>query len=81
VIRLLINLWRDDASCTPERAQTAPEDAPRRAERGQSLIEYCILLTWTCLAMMAMINAATTSEKRVWTAAKNDLILANASAS
>jgi Flp pilus assembly pilin Flp len=81
VIRLLIELWRDDASRCPDIADQPPGDARRRSERGQSLIEYCILLTWTCLAMMALINAAGTNTEKAWSAANRDLVLANASAS
>lgn len=62
-------------------ADEPPECSRRKSEGGQSLVEYCILLTWTCLAMMAMINAAGSSTKRVWTVANQQLIAANASAS
>jgi Flp pilus assembly pilin Flp len=54
------------------------DEARRKRERGQSLVEYAILLTWTCLAMIAVIHGAGQATKGAWAAANNDLVLANA---
>lgn len=79
--QFLLEFWRGEQNGASEETARPEDDQPRQSERGQSLVEYCILLTWTCLAMMAMINAAATNTKEVWTVANKDLIAANASAS
>jgi len=83
VIRFLIDLWKDDQHPSPELTENdvEVEEPRRRPDSGQSLVEYCILLTWTCLAMMAMINAAGSGTNKVWTTANSDLSRANTSAS
>ena len=81
MIRFFINWWRDDNSGRPADAGEPTENRRRRSESGQSLVEYCILLTWTCLAMMAMINAAGGGTQKVWTTANKDLSQANTAAS
>lgn len=70
------NFWREERN-----AAGLEGDRGWRSENGQSLVEYCILLTWTCLAMMALINAAASGTHEVWTVANRDLATANASAS
>ena len=62
----------------PEPEASSPPSKKR--ERGQSLIEYTILLTWTCLAMIAIIHGAGQATKGAWSAANNDLVRANAGA-
>ena len=79
--QLFVEFWRGEQDGAPDDAGRPEDDRRRQSERGQSLVEYCILLTWTCLAMMAMINAAGGDTKRVWTVANQDLVTANASAS
>jgi Flp pilus assembly pilin Flp len=54
------------------------EDSRQKRERGQSLVEYSILLVWTCLAMIAIIHGAGQATKGAWAAANNDLVQANA---
>lgn len=81
MIRFLIDLWRDDKEPCQELTVKAVEEPRRRSDSGQSLVEYCILLTWTCLAMMAMINAAAGGANKVWTTANSDLSKANTAAS
>jgi Flp pilus assembly pilin Flp len=64
---------------TSDEVESSPEEkSRRRRERGQSLVEYAILLTWTCLAMIAVIHGAGQATKGAWAAANNDLVLANA---
>ena len=53
------------------------DEQQKKRERGQSLIEYSILLVWTCLAMIAVIHGAGQALKGSWTAANNDLVQAN----
>jgi Flp pilus assembly pilin Flp len=81
VIRFFIDFWKDDQHPSAERPEKAAEEPRRRSESGQALVEYCILLTWTCLAMMAMINAAGGGTNKVWTTANSDLSRANTTAS
>jgi Flp pilus assembly pilin Flp len=50
-------------------------------ERGQSLVEYSILLVWTCLAMIAVIHGAGQNVNHIWTTANNDLTQANVGSS
>jgi len=57
--------------------EVAPPERDDR-ERGQSLIEYAILLTWTCLAMIAIIHGAGQATKGVWSTANSELVQANA---
>jgi len=65
-------------TCVPDETKIAENDPRRKRERGQSLIEYSILLVWTCLAMIAIIHGAGTATKGAWVAANNDLVRANA---
>ena len=81
MIRFFIDWWRDEQSCCPGNADEPKENRRRRSESGQSLVEYCILLTWTCLAMMAMINAAGKATHGIWTTANQNLSQANVTAS
>ncbi|HUK16094.1 MAG TPA: hypothetical protein VLW65_06745 [Bryobacteraceae bacterium] len=81
MIRFFIDWWRDDNSRRPVDAGEPKEHRRRRSERGQSLVEYCILLTWTCLAMMAMVNAAGKATHGIWTTANKNLSQANVTAS
>jgi len=82
VKQYLLDFWRgDQQAATPETPSRPEEHRGWRSEHGQSLVEYCILLTWTCLAMMAMINAAAGNTKKVWTVANQDLSTANTTAS
>jgi len=61
----------------PAEQAPAPEANPRDKERGQSLVEYTILLTWMTLASIAIIHGIGSSTKKVWTTANNDLTQAN----
>jgi Flp pilus assembly pilin Flp len=63
-----------------EEIQEVPAAEQQDRERGQSLIEYTILLTWTCLAMIAIIHGAGQATKGAWATANNDLTQANVTA-
>ena len=54
-----------------------PPPEREKRERGQSLVEYTILLTWTCLAMIAIIHGVGTATKGVWSTTNSELVLAN----
>ena len=67
---------QEDTALEP-RTEVSPVDERQDPERGQSLIEYTILLTWTCLAMIAIIHGAGQATKGAWATANNDLTQAN----
>jgi Flp pilus assembly pilin Flp len=78
LFRRLFSLWRAEVVQSEEAAEPVPEQNRRDRERGQSLVEYSILLVWTCMAMIALIHGAGNATKGAWVAANNDLTQANA---
>lgn len=77
--------WRGDF-CLPDEpeAPAAPqEQTPETAksnERGQSIVEYSILVVWMTLAFIGLIRAAGGGTKAVWSAANSNLSQANVTA-
>ena len=69
--RVLVELWRHryDDPATPSGPPPPLDECEqsRRRQRGQSLIEYSILLTWMTLASIGIIHGITTSTKGIWT--------------
>lgn len=78
MFRRLLGLWRAEAVQEEDAAEPVVEQNRRDRERGQSLVEYSILLVWTCLAMIALIHGAGNATKGAWATANNDLSQANA---
>ena len=52
-----------------------------RAEQGQDLIEYTLLLAFVALAASALFISASTNISRIWSAASSRLAAGAASAS
>jgi Flp pilus assembly pilin Flp len=81
VLRVLSVFWRkrrDDieADVEVQPAPAAPlddQEEPKRRQRGQSLVEYCILLTWVTLASMGLIRGISSSAKGIWTTTNSTL--------
>lgn len=85
MFRLLLEFWRGDERLpdepeAPVEPQEQSQETPRRNERGQSIIEYAILLTWMTLACMGLIGAVKGGTKQVWVKANSSLSAANTTA-
>lgn len=82
MFRLLLAFWRGDG-CLPDEpvpAGETQEQTPETAqadERGQSIVEYAILLTWLTLFFIGLIGAASGSTKAIWCEANSNLSQAN----
>ncbi len=89
MIRLLLAFWRKrrgdiEAEIEVRPAPAAPldeQEEPRRRQRGQSVIEYAILLSWVTLASMGLIRGVGSATKGIWTTTNNTLSSAKTTAS
>jgi Flp pilus assembly pilin Flp len=72
--------WRDAGSKPDEPVEQSPEALPeplQRRERGQSIVEYAILLVWLTLAFIGLIRAVGGATKGIWSTANSSLTQAN----
>ena len=46
-------------------------------DSGQDLVEYAILLVWTCLVCVSTMHMAGNALRGAWSTASNDLTTAN----
>jgi Flp pilus assembly pilin Flp len=72
--------WRDGGSQPDEPVEQLPEALPeplQHRERGQSIVEYAILLVWLTLAFIGLIRAVGGATKGVWSTANSSLVQAN----
>jgi Flp pilus assembly pilin Flp len=82
VFRFLLAFWRGD-SRLPDEAETPGEpqeqtpETSQPDERGQSIVEYAILLVWLTLFFVGLIGAVSGGTKKVWVTASSNLSQAN----
>jgi Flp pilus assembly pilin Flp len=69
-LRVLWAFWREsqDLPAPPSEppALLDSQEVSRRRERGQSLIEYTILLAWLTLASIGFIRGVGSATKGIW---------------
>jgi Flp pilus assembly pilin Flp len=85
VFRSLLAFWRGDGRLPdePEAPGEPREQTPETAqadERGQTIVEYAILLTWLTLFFIGLIGAAGGGTKKIWCEANTSLSQANVTA-
>jgi Flp pilus assembly pilin Flp len=81
VVRSLFSFWRkrrDQVKADLEIRPVPPapldeREKSRRRQRGQSLVEYTILLSWLTLASMGLIRGISSATKGIWATTNNTL--------
>lgn len=86
MFRFLLAFWRGDGRLPDEpeapgdpQGQTA--ETAQAEERGQSIIEYAVLLMWLTLFFIGFIGAVGGGTKGIWRTANSNLSQANVTAS
>jgi Flp pilus assembly pilin Flp len=85
VFRLLMDFWRGKESrpsdqsppVDSETPNEQPQEVDRRHERGQSVVEYAIILTWLTLAFIGVIRGVGQYTHAIWVTANSNLTQAN----
>jgi Flp pilus assembly pilin Flp len=82
VFRLLLAFWRGDGFVPdePEKADVPQEQTVELLpsdERGQTIVEYAVLLVWLTLFFVGLIGAVSSGTKKIWVTANSNLSQAN----
>jgi Flp pilus assembly pilin Flp len=82
LFRQLLNAWRnrDNRPAEPDTHEEQPQEKPQRLDRGQSIVEYAIILTWLTLAFIGFIRGVGQATHGIWTTANSSLTTANTTA-
>jgi Flp pilus assembly pilin Flp len=79
VFRLILRLWRNE-DVQPDEPQEPVEptpENPRDDERGQSFVEYAVILVWLTLAFIGFIRGVGQATHGIWITANSSLTQAN----